>query len=73
MRGFVLVHGACAACTRLIAYNPNHVPSIRVRGVKAAICASCHQRWNDMHRVSKGLGPLPIHPQAYEPEPEENL
>jgi len=65
---FMMVHGHCVSCGAHIAYNPNYVPSIRVEGEKQAVCRACFDRWNDIHRVSKGLEPLPIHPEAYEPE-----
>ena len=30
----------------------------------------CFSQWNQIHRVSKGLEPVALHPQAYEPQPE---
>ena len=65
--GFVYVHGPCIGCRTLISYNPAHVPSIRVNGIREPLCAGCFDRWNAIHRTGKGLPPLTIHPEAYEP------
>jgi len=72
MGGYVFIYGFCIGCGRPFSYNPNYVPSLRVDGRREAICASCHAAWNEIHRVSKDLDPIPLHPNAYEPEPEEN-
>lgn len=68
MNGYMLAHGYCIACGRPITYNPNHVPSLRIDGVRHAICRHCHREWNRFHRVEKGLPEVPLHPLAYEPE-----
>lgn len=47
--------------------NPARVPSIRVNGSKEAICRSCFDRWNTIHRTSKGLPPVELDANAYEP------
>lgn len=73
MAGYMTVMGNCASCKRFIAFNPIHVPSIRIGESREPICLSCFDRWNEIHRVSKGLDPLNLHPRAYEGEPEENL
>lgn len=65
---YMMVHGFCIACNSPINYNPNHVPSLPVNGKREAICRSCHAEWNRIHRTSKGMEPLPLHPQAYEAE-----
>lgn len=64
---YMFVTGDCAACGKFIDYNPHHVPSIRVEGHRKAICEDCFHRWNKIHRTDKGLEPLPLHPDAYEP------
>ena len=65
---FMLVHGFCVNCQTPISYNPHHVPSIRVNGSKEAICSACFDEWNRIHRTSRGLEALPLHPDAYEAE-----
>lgn len=65
---FMMVHGFCCACGRPISYNPNRVPSLPVNGQREAICRYCHAEWNRIHRTEKGLDPIPLHPDAYEPE-----
>lgn len=56
MTGYVLVTGQCGVCPAVITFNPQYVPSIRIKGEgeKQPLC------W--------GLTPIPLHPQAYEPE-----
>lgn len=67
--------GDCAGCGRVIHFNPVRVPSIRPGGVggKQPLCEACFNRWNQIHRISKGLEPVPLDPNAYEPEPESGL
>lgn len=72
MPGYVLCTSACLTCKRLFSYNPHHVPSLRVKGEREPICPSCMESIN-MKRTEKGLDPFPIHPEAYEPLPEELL
>lgn len=57
--------GSCVACDTKITFDPEFVPSLVVSGVKQPICAPCSDRWNDIHRVSKGLEPVPVHPGAF--------
>lgn len=64
---FLFVFGTCVACRTPITFNPDKVPSIRVNGEREPLCLSCHGRWNQIHRVSKGLKPIPVEPDAYEP------
>ena len=66
--GFMIVHGHCIACKNFMAFNASFVPSIPVKGVREPVCKDCFNRWNEIHRTSKDLEPLPIHPDAYEPE-----
>lgn len=65
---YMSVIADCIACGRKISCNPNFVPSIRVNGIKEPLCKNCFKRWNEIHRVSKGLEPIPLHPEAYESE-----
>lgn len=65
---FMYVHGFCVSCQSPISYHPDFVPSIRVNGSKEALCSACFDEWNRIHRTSKGLDPLPLHPEAYEPK-----
>jgi hypothetical protein len=69
--GYLLVTSRCAACPQIICFHPDFVPSIRVNGEKEALCASCFDKWNEIHRVSKGLEPIKIHPEAYNPKSED--
>ena len=70
MPGYYWAMGSCAACGHLISFNPDYVPSIRIEGKKEPLCRGCAEQWNQIHRTSKGLTPVAIHPQAYEPQPE---
>ena len=69
MSGYMMVHTACVACSRVVGINPTHCPSLRVNGEREPICRVCFNEWNRVHRVARGLDPIPLHPQAYEPEP----
>lgn len=70
MSGYMFCMGSCINCKRTITFNPNKVPSIRVAGEREPLCEACFAKWNEIHRTSKGLDPVPLHPDAYEPEPE---
>jgi len=70
---FALITSECAGCKKIISYNPNHVPSITVDGERCPICRSCHEEWNQIHRIRKNLEPLPLHPEAYEPFEDEKF
>lgn len=71
--GWAIIHGLCAACKTPISYNPHCVPSLVLHGRREAICAACHGRWNEIHRVSKGIEPVALHPEAFEPIHETDL
>lgn len=71
--GFAIAVGECVACGSRVAFNPVFVPSLRVGGVKRELCKACYERWNQIHRTSKGLAPIPLHPEAYGPCPESLL
>jgi hypothetical protein len=70
---FVLVYGYCISCKMEIQFNPVHVPSIPVDGNREPLCAGCFNKWNEIHRTSKDLEPVRLHPRAYEAEPEHCL
>lgn len=70
MPGFVTGQGACCACGTPIVFNPHRVPSIRINGEKEPLCRSCFAQWNEIHRISKGLDPVPLDPEAYDPAQE---
>lgn len=64
----VLLTSPCLGCGQMFASNPNHVPSLN----NQPICRECVTEANEQ-RVEMGLDPHPIHPQAYEALPEEEL
>jgi hypothetical protein len=75
----VFAFGACAQCGRLFSFNPNFVPSLRMRdgkpdptGPREPFCRSCIEAANII-RKKNGVTPHVIHPQAYEPLPEDDL
>jgi hypothetical protein len=72
MTGWVFVHSACYGCGRPFAYNPHHVPSIRILGAREPICQGCVDLANPL-RIKNGLDPIEPHPDAYEPLPESEL
>jgi hypothetical protein len=67
--GFMFVVGDCINCHAPLCFNPDCVPSLRIDGVKQPLCESCFDKWNELHRTSKGLPPLPLHPDAYKAAP----
>jgi len=70
--GYAIIFGECFSCNKFFSFNPNYVPSIRIEGDKKPICKNCIEEVNPL-RVKNGLSPIIIHPQAYEPENENNL
>lgn len=71
--GYAFCYGQCVNCLHPFFFNPNWVPSIRVGGKREPLCEDCFHAWNKIHRTSKGLAPVELHPHAYMAEPEENL
>lgn len=71
--GFAECIGPCCGCGEMITFNPNKVPSLRVHGNREPLCRVCFGKWNEIHRVSKGLPPEPLAPDAYSPIPESDL
>lgn len=72
MSGIVICTGACYGCRRVFTFNPLYVPSLRIDGAREPFCQACVERANSI-REGKGLPPHEIHPEAYEPLPEEEL
>ena len=63
----------CIACDTKMTCNPAYVPSLRINGKREPICKQCHAKWNEIHRISKGLEPEPLHPEAYKACHESQL
>lgn len=59
--------GACAQCGKVFSFNPDLVPSVRVRGQKEPICKTCIDLAN-IGREQIGVDPITILPGAYEPQ-----
>jgi hypothetical protein len=71
--GYAILTGPCVNCRTLIHYHPHKVPSIRVNGERQPLCPACFDKWNTIHRTSKGLDPVPLDPQAYSACEESEL
>jgi len=71
--GYVTMLGHCINCARPITFNPVKVPSLEYRGAREPLCKACFERWNEIHRTSKGLEPIPHHPEAYSACDEREL
>ena len=65
--GWVSCIGQCIICGRIFDFNPNLVPSVRVRNVREPVCKRCIDAANPK-RIESGLAPIEILPGAYEPE-----
>jgi len=65
---YMFVVGSCVACHAALTFNPNRVPSIWFKGSREPLCRVCFASWNAIHRTSKGLKPVALNPDAYEPE-----
>jgi hypothetical protein len=63
----ILIFGPCINCRTYMSYNADYVPSLVINDEREALCSGCYHRWNQIHRVSKGLDPVPLHPDAYQP------
>jgi hypothetical protein len=66
--GYVTAMSPCGQCGRIICYNPNYVPSLN----NVPFCKDCITLANPI-RVKNGLPLITIHPNAYEPLPEDEL
>lgn len=72
MMGYALVMSPCYGCNRLFSFNPLHVPSIPIDGVRQPICQDCVTRVNPM-RKKNGLPEIVPHADAYEPVDESEI
>lgn len=70
--GYVFAFSDCANCGNPFSYNPNLVPSVRVKGIREPICRNCVEVANPI-REKKGLEPIKVLPGAYEACPEDEL
>ena len=69
--GYYFAVSMCVGCKNTITYNPHYVPVLVMEsGDREPVCETCFSRWNEIHRVSQGLEPVTIHPDAYEPQEE---
>lgn len=71
--GYVLVTGTCTLCHRLMMFSPTKVPSIRIKGEREPVCASCvaaAQAYQREHNLPVWPDPLP---GAYEADSEEEI
>ena len=74
--GYAMASGHCIGCQAFIpCFNPAKVPSLRhpKTGQKEPLCPACFDRWNQIHRVEKGLEPFPLQPGAYDACDEREL
>lgn len=67
---YVMVFGNCISCGVFMGFNPAKVPSLRINDVREPLCLECFNKWNQIHRISKGLEPEPLSPNAYMPQSE---
>jgi hypothetical protein len=76
--GFMSCIGTCVRCELAFTFNPERVPSVRVRwengkaipdsnGEREPICQPCFAHLN-MVRVERGQKRIPLLPGAYEAE-----
>lgn len=65
MMGYMLAMAPCFGCKRVISFNPDLVPSIRVNGEKEPVCGDCIAAANP-RRIANGLAPIEVLPGAYE-------
>jgi len=70
--GYAVVMSPCVGCGKTFTFNPNKVPSIRIKGVREPICEVCVTRANP-ERIANGLEPIVVLPGAYEPVDESEL
>lgn len=63
--GYVFITATCFSCKKLINFNPNKVPSIRIEGVREPICRECIELANP-RRIENGLEPVVVQEGAYD-------
>lgn len=78
MTGYLLAYGPCFACGQVTGFNPDRVPSVRMRrdvdgrwvddadAPALPLCRSCVEAANPL-RVAQGLAPITIYPDSYGP------
>lgn len=64
---WMIVHGHCINCGYLFSFNPELVPSIRVKGEREPVCKDCITRANEARKLA-GHSLFWIHPDAYGPQ-----
>jgi len=64
---WMAVIGDCYCCGIRFSFNADHVPSVVINGNREPICRDCVNRANPI-RVARGLAPIHILPDAYEPQ-----
>lgn len=67
--GYMLAFGQCCVCNAVFTFNPERVPSLRIRGNREPICRDCIERANQL-RQEKGLELIQPLPGAYEAQEE---
>jgi len=72
MMGYLMAMGPCFGCGKPFMFNPNHVPSITIKGEREPICKTCIERANPL-RKANGIPEVVIDPRAYEPMDENEL
>ena len=79
MNGYVSCMGVCVGCRTMITFNPNKVPSVRVKdghlhpdGKREPLCRACAETINQ-NRINEGKEPCVIADDAYDPLPENEL
>ena len=70
--GYVFMLGMCVGCRKMISFNPNKVPSVRINGEKEPLCEECATQINK-NRAKAGMEVCVIHKDAWEAIPEEEL
>lgn len=76
MAGFIAAIAQCAACPAIFSFNPDTVPSIRLKdgkpdptGTRQPLCRSCAEQLIK-NLKAKNLPWIPIPADAYEAAPE---
>lgn len=78
--GYAIVVSPCYCCEAPFGYNPHRVPSIPIgpngqpspTGDRKPLCRRCVEALNPV-RVARGLDPIVIYPDSYEPVPDADL
>jgi hypothetical protein len=65
--GYMVCMAPCVGCHQVFSFNPERVPSVRIRGSREPICRECVNIANPV-RLKNGLEPIHVLPGAYEPE-----